>query len=114
MSDPTGCKRIGELNGKWSILLRAFLAVNVVLIPIGLPSLIAFCVWIVNQQYADIAFRSSTERFSQRDAAAMKAELLEKINDSPGAEWKARVIASERFQSEVLSRLARIETKLEK
>jgi len=97
--------RIGNLNGPWSIMFRLALTTY--------PLLMAWAVWMTANQFADIAFRQAGDRFTGHDGALLEARLIEKIANSPGDEWKARVVATERFQSDVLNRLIRIETKLE-
>lgn len=110
-------KRIGELNGKWSILLRAFLVVNAVLIPIGIPLAITFAVWVTTNIFASQAYRADGTRFTANDGLVLRSDLLEAISRLPRPqfddEWKARVIIGERYQQDVLSRLSRIEAKME-
>lgn len=97
--------RIGNLNGPWSIMFRLALATY--------PLLMAWAVWMTANQFADIAFRTSGDRFTARDGATLEAKLLDRIVSGPSDEWKARVLAAEKFQADVLTRLIRIETKLE-
>lgn len=101
---------IGSLNGPWSILLRIVL----VLIPILTVTFLPWAVWLTSQQFKDISFREAGGRFSESDAAKMRADLIEKINATPSQEWRDRIQSIERDQREILRAMTRVETKLEK
>jgi len=105
--------KIGELNGKWSILLRAFLAVNAVLIPIGIPLAITFAVWVTTNIFEARSYRAEGTRFTAMDGMILRADLLDAIKKLPrpefNEEWKARVTIIERYQQNMLLQLARIE-----
>jgi len=85
--------RIGNLNGPWSIMLRLALATY--------PLVLAWAVWVTSNVFADIAFRSSGDRFTAGDAAKMRAEMVERITDTT----KPMQIID--------ARLVRVETKLD-
>lgn len=67
-------RKIGEMNGYWALLLKLHLAA----VPPIVAALVGLVVWLVSQQYTDIAFRSSEERFSTADAYAMENRIRER------------------------------------
>lgn len=97
MSDITGSKRIGNLNGNWSVLLRVALATYPPLVVAG----IGWATWMTKNQFADNAFRESRETFTQSDALRLKSEVFERI-DTKNA-----------ILQEIRDRLVRIETTLQ-
>lgn len=86
-------RKIGQLNGPWSILLRLALA--------SYPLILAWAVWMTSNQFADIAFRNSGERFTKADALVLRSDMVDRI--SSANEWR----------NDVLTRLARIESKID-
>ena len=97
MSDVTGSKRIGNLNGNWSVLLRIALATYPPLVVAG----VGWATWMTSNQFADIAFRESKETFTQADALRLKSEVFERV-DSKSA-----------ILQEIRDRLVRIETTIQ-
>lgn len=57
-------QKIGELNGRWALLAKCVL----VAVPLLAPPITAAVVWMVVQQFQDIAFRSEGERYTEREA----------------------------------------------
>lgn len=68
--------KIGDMNGSWAWLLKLHLAA----VPPIMVSIGGLVVWLISQQYADIAFRNSGERFSTTDAYAMENRIREREN----------------------------------
>jgi len=93
--------RVGNLNGKWSILLRLMLilwpVITVIVIPWG--------VWVTSEIFAAKAFRESGERFTKADGMSLRADVEAKSNERMAEQTKLLAAISER--------LARIETKLD-
>lgn len=56
-------RTVGEMNGKWAWLLKVQLAT----VPPVLVAVMSLVTWVVVQQFYDINFRMSSERFSQAD-----------------------------------------------
>lgn len=69
-------QKIGNLNGKWSILFRAFLTAMVVIIPISVP----WTVWVTRSIFEMHGFIGKGDRFSLKDGAAMEQRLTDRIH----------------------------------
>lgn len=75
--EPTpGAKRIGQLNGPWSMMFRVALLTY----PLLLVWLAAWTIWVTANIFSLIAFRDSGERFTKTDGAALEARVVEKIS----------------------------------
>lgn len=71
-------KRIGSLNGPWSVLLRLSLATY----PILLLALFSFFTWVVVQIHQLEIWRATTtsNRFTINDYIAAKTQIDDRIN----------------------------------
>ena len=94
-------KRIGQLNGPWSILLRVMLSTY--------PLVIAWAIWVTAETFAGIADRADGARYTLAEGRAIEA----KIALLPPQDWRDRIIAIEKNQQVILSALARIEERLD-
>ena len=90
--------KIGNLNGKWSLLLRWGLSTGAFIA----PSLLALNVWLVNEMYQMKSFTRSfidqgpryTAIQAERDRVLLKAEILSTINSSFPQPWLVKEIES--------------------
>jgi len=85
--------RIGQLNGKWSVLLRLALA--------SYPLVLAWSVWVTTNIFADQAARNATDKFTMNDGAKLRADMVERIADTT------------KPMQVIDARLVRVETKLD-
>ena len=74
-------KKIGELNGKWSVLFRAMLAISVLMVPFG----VTWMTWvtITVQRHAFDIQMGLSDRFTGTMQIEAGAQLEEK-----NASWK--------------------------
>lgn len=96
---------IGNLNGPWSILLRIFLGTY--------PVVLAWAVWVTNNQFQDIAFRNNGDRFTREDAVQMELRIMGKFSELPPQDWRDRIKSLESVVQENNVRIIRIETMLD-
>ena len=75
MAEVTDRKTIGNLNGKWSILFRATLAVGAVLQPL----IVAWAIWVTVEVFENKAHRELGSRFTVVDAAKLETTLREDL-----------------------------------
>jgi hypothetical protein len=84
-------EKVGELNGKWSILFRAQLAVGAIVLPL----IIAWCTWATVEVFkvqTDLkVFMAAGPRYTPADARSeilkMKEEILNEVEQNYPPEW---------------------------
>ena len=102
---------LGEMDGRWAVLLKFHLAI----VPPLVAALLALTIWLVTQQFADIAFRESGERFSKSDSYEMdrrhreQRDLLRSAMDAKFEALNTRLGAIENQQARILAILERQE-----
>lgn len=100
-------KRIGNLNGPWSVLLRLALATY--------PLVLGWSVWMTQAQFADQAFRSRSDLFFRADADAMRRDV-EAVDAAARVDFERRfeerLRAFEARQVAQIEQLTRVETRL--
>jgi len=60
-------KEVGQLNGKWSILLRFLLSTY--------PLVVLWTVWSTSMHYDYISFKERGDRFTKDEGAAVKTQI---------------------------------------
>jgi hypothetical protein len=102
-------KTIGETNGPWSVLFKLSL---VLVIP-----LFSAVIYLVSEQSLDREFRLRGDRFTKADATELVGHLddrLIRIETKVGQFIPANELVRQAEFREVLDRLARIETLLDR
>ena len=78
--------RIGEMNGRWALLLKATLVVIPVLTTIATAAFLPWAVWVTSSLYA---VQHNSELINQMLAEAKAVDI--RIDNLPPEEWKARI-----------------------
>ena len=107
--EPTNRKTIGGLNGPWALLLKVMLASYV---PV-MTGIMAWSIWVTSETYANRSFRLTGPRVTPSDLHDLERRMNAQFSSLPPADWRARIIAIEARQQDILRTVTRIETKLE-
>lgn len=78
--------RIGELNGRWALLLKITLVAIPTLTTIVTAFFMPWAIWVTNGTYASFATEQTVVRLSGECV-----EIQGTIRDLPPAEWKERI-----------------------
>lgn len=111
MSDQRSESKIGAMNGRWKIMFQIALATYPIIVSGG----IAWAVWLTSQEYQDIAFRNSSERFTQADGADLERRFIEKLTSAShhlGDDWRDQIIKIEVNQDKMLKTLTEIQVQI--
>ena len=78
--------RIGELNGRWALLLKSTLIVIPVLTTLVTAAFLPWSVWVTSSIYAS---QDNTELIERLMQEAKAVDI--RIDNLPPEEWKARI-----------------------
>jgi hypothetical protein len=110
-------KKIGELNGKWSVMLKMMVLSSTVIIPL----LLTWGVWVTTNIFSTQHHIRDTETFRQRIVDVEKALTVtpERINENAESlddmkkELKETTLRNNQDHQSIMVQLSKIQTQLE-
>ena len=94
-------KKLGDLNGRWSILFRVLMVVGTIATVLS-PFVIRWGVWVTSSVYELQAFAHTGDRFTAADGERLRSDLQgeiqlladiidNRIDDLPPTIWKDKI-----------------------
>ena len=101
--------KIGELNGKWSVIFRTWM----VLEPLLIVTLLPWCVWVTTDTLDQRRIHAEMNGEFQKQMSIIVREVENKISTLPPQEWRMRIERIAISLDELKSNQIRILTKIE-
>lgn len=96
-----------RIDGIWAVAFKVLLA----MFPIFFPPVLALMIWLTNEQFKDINFRTSGERFTQGDGRALEDKISTRLGPKiDGVD--SRVQRLEQDAARIYSKLEQIDDRL--